>query len=195
MSAQNHHKVVILGSGPAGLTAAIYAARAELKPLVIEGGGNDDPTDVAGVQLLHVPYKTQVPAAVGTANGEVDFSFVAITTARPLITAGKMRILAVSGTRRSASYPDLPTVAEAGVPAYDYVANTFYFAPAKTPEAIVRKLSDAIGEIARSDGYSEFTKSIGMEAEFTGHAEWAATIGAERQRWLDVVRASGAKAE
>ena len=52
MSAQNHHKVVILGSGPAGLTAAVYAARAELKPLVIEGGGNDDPTDVAGGQLM-----------------------------------------------------------------------------------------------------------------------------------------------
>ena len=52
MSAQNHHKLVILGSGPAGLTAAIYAARAELKPLVIEGGGNDDPTDVAGGQLM-----------------------------------------------------------------------------------------------------------------------------------------------
>jgi len=52
MSEQNHHPVVILGSGPAGLTAAIYAARAELKPLVIEGGGNDDPTDVAGGQLM-----------------------------------------------------------------------------------------------------------------------------------------------
>jgi thioredoxin reductase (NADPH) len=52
MSAQNHHKLVILGSGPAGLTAAIYAGRAELRPLVIEGGGNDDPTDVAGGQLM-----------------------------------------------------------------------------------------------------------------------------------------------
>ena len=52
MSSSNHHKVVILGSGPAGLTAAIYAARAELRPLVIEGGGNDDPTDVAGGQLM-----------------------------------------------------------------------------------------------------------------------------------------------
>jgi thioredoxin reductase (NADPH) len=52
MASQNHHKVVVLGSGPAGLTAAIYASRAELKPLVIEGGGNDDPTDVAGGQLM-----------------------------------------------------------------------------------------------------------------------------------------------
>jgi thioredoxin reductase (NADPH) len=52
MSAQNHHRVVILGSGPAGLTAAIYASRAELHPLVIEGGGNDDPTDVPGGQLM-----------------------------------------------------------------------------------------------------------------------------------------------
>ena len=66
MSAQNHHRVVILGSGPAGLTAAIYAARAELKPLVIEGGGNDDPTDVAGGQLM---LTTEVDNYPGFAKG------------------------------------------------------------------------------------------------------------------------------
>lgn len=66
MSVQNHHKVVILGSGPAGLTAAIYASRAELKPLVIEGGGNDDPTDVAGGQLM---LTTEVDNYPGFAKG------------------------------------------------------------------------------------------------------------------------------
>jgi tripartite-type tricarboxylate transporter receptor subunit TctC len=150
---------------------------------------------LTGAQLVHVPYKSQVPAAVGTSTGEVDFSFAAITTARPLIAAGKMRILAVSGATRSSSYPEVPTVAESGVPGYDYVANTFFFAPAKTPAAIVQKMSDAIGVVARSQGYKDFTKSIGMEAEYMGHAEWTAGIQAERQRWLQVVRSSGAKAE
>jgi tripartite-type tricarboxylate transporter receptor subunit TctC len=106
-----------------------------------------------------------------------------------------MRILAVSGARRSSSYPEVPTVAESGVPGYDYVANTFFFAPAKTPAAIVQKMSDAIGVVARSQGYKDFTKSIGMEPDYIGHAEWTAGIQAERQRWLQVVRASGAKAE
>ena len=150
---------------------------------------------LTGAQLLHVPYKGQVPAAVGTSTGEVNFSFAAITTARPLIQAGKMRILASSGVRRSTSYPDIPTVAEAGVPGYDYVANTFFFAPSGTPLHIVQKFSEAIGVVARGTGYKDFTTSIGMEAEYTSHNEWSATMGAERQRWLQVVRASGAKAD
>ena len=178
-------------------------ARSNPGKLTFASGGNGSSQHLAGamlstltgVQMTHVPYKSQVPAAVGTSTGEVDFSFAAITTARPLVAAGKMRILAVSGARRSASYPELPTVAESGVPGYDYVANTFFFAPAKTPIAIVMKMSDAIGEVARGDGYREFTKSIGMEAEFLGHTEWAAGIQAERERWLQVVRASGAKPE
>jgi tripartite-type tricarboxylate transporter receptor subunit TctC len=150
---------------------------------------------LTGAQFLHVPYKGQVPAAVATSTGEVDFSFAAITTARPLVEAGKLRILATSGSERSSSYPDVPTVAEAGVPGYDYVANTFFFAPAGTPEAIVDKMSDAIGDVARSAAFADFTKSIGMEAGFTGHAEWQKTIAAERAHWLQVVRDSGAKPE
>lgn len=150
---------------------------------------------LAGIQLLHVPYKGQVPAAVGTSTGEVDFSFAAITTARPLIAAGKLRVLAASGASRSASYPDLPTMAEAGVPGYAYVANTFFFAPAGTPEAIVRKMSDAIGEVASEPAFREYAKSIGMELDFVGHADWRKTIASEREQWLKLVRDSGAKAE
>lgn len=178
-------------------------ARANPGKVTYASGGNGSSQHLSGsmlstltnTQLMHVPYKSQVPAAVATSTGEVDFSFVAITTARPLIAAGKMRILAVSGARRSSSYPDVPTVAEAGVPGYDYVANTFFFAPANTPAAVVQKMSDAIGVVARSQGYKDYTKSIGMEAEFMGHAEWTKGIEAERQRWLQVVRASGAKAD
>jgi len=178
-------------------------ARANPGKVTYASGGNGSSQHLAGsmistltgAQLVHVPYKSQVPAAVATSTGEVDFSFAAITTARPLIAAGKMRILAVSGARRSASYPDVPTVAESGVPGYDYVSNTFFFAPARTPMTIVQKMSDAIGVVARSQGYQEFTKSIGMEAEYVGHTEWATAIPGERQRWLQVVRASGAKPE
>lgn len=150
---------------------------------------------MAGLQVLHVPYKSQVPAAVATSTGEVDFSFVAIATAKPLLAAEKMRVLAVSGANRSASFPDVPTVAEAGVPGFEWVSNTFFLAPAGTPAAIVRKLSDALGDIARGEGYRNFTKGIGMDPDFTGAADWSRGIAAERQRYLQVVRASGAKAE
>ena len=150
---------------------------------------------LTGANLVHVPYKTQVPAAVATSTGEVDFSFIAIATARPLLQAEKIRILGASGLKRSGSFPDVPTVAESGVPGFEWVANTFFLAPANTPNAIVRKLSDAVGEIARSNGYREFTKGIGMDPDFMGHAEWSRTIVAERDRYLKVVRASGAKAE
>ncbi|MDQ8030768.1 MAG: tripartite tricarboxylate transporter substrate binding protein [Bordetella sp.] len=150
---------------------------------------------MTGAQLMHVPYKGQVAAAVGTSTGEVDFSFAAITTARPLVDSGKLRILAANGAQRSASYPELPTVAEAGVPGFEYVANTFFFAPAGTSEPIVRKMSDAIGDVANDASFREFAKSIGMESGFTGQADWRKTIAAERDQWLKLVRDSGAKPE
>lgn len=178
-------------------------AKANPGKMTYASGGNGSSQHISGAQLaaltgtniVHVPYKTQVPAAVATSTGEVDFSFIAIATAKPLLAADKIRILAVSGTRRSSSFPDMPTVAESGVPGFEWVANTFFLAPAKTPPAIVRKLSDALGEIARSDGYREFAKGIGMDADFMGQAEWSRSIAAERQRYLQVVRATGAKAE
>jgi len=178
-------------------------AKANPGKMTYASGGNGSSQHISGAQLaaltgtniVHVPYKTQVPAAVATSTGEVDFSFIAIATAKPLLAADKIRILAVSGTRRSSSFPDMPTVAESGVPGFAWVANTFFLAPAKTPPAIVRKLSDALGEIARSDGYREFTKGIGMDPDFMGQAEWSRSIAAERERYLQVVRATGAKAE
>lgn len=178
-------------------------ARANPGKLAYASGGNGSSQHLSGAQLgtlsntqlMHVPYKAQVPAAVATASGEVDFSFIAIATAKPLLAADKIRVLAVSGSSRSASFPGVPTVAEAGVPGFEWVANTFFLAPAHTPRDIVRKLSSALGDVASSDGYREFTKGIGMDADFMGEAEWGRTIAAERQRYLQVVRASGAKAE
>ncbi|WP_034690427.1 tripartite tricarboxylate transporter substrate binding protein [Acidovorax sp. MR-S7] len=186
-----------------GVKELVEFARANPGKLTYASGGNGSSQHLSGAQLgtlsntqlMHVPYKAQVPAAVATASGEVDFSFIAIATAKPLLAADKIRVLAVSGSSRSASFPDVPTVAEAGVPDFEWVASTFFLAPANTPRDIVRKLSGALGEEARSDGYREFTKGIGMDADFMGEAEWGRTIAAERQRYLQVVRASGAKAE
>lgn len=181
----------------------VESAKVNPGKLTYASGGNGSSQHMAGALLatlsradiVHVPYKTQVPAAVATSTGEVDFSFIAIATAKPLLAADKIRILGVSGTRRSTSFPDVPTVAESGVPGFEWVANTFFLAPAKTPPEIVKKLSEAVGEIARSEGYREFTRGIGMDPDFMGHAEWARGIASERQRYLQVVRASGAKAE
>jgi len=178
-------------------------AKANPGKLSFASGGNGSSQHLAGAQLatltgaqiLHVPYKAQVPAAVATSTGEVDFSFIAIATAKSLLAAEKIRVLGVSGSKRSGNFPDLPTVAEAGVPGFEWVANTFFLAPAKTPATIVHKLSEALGEIARGEGYREFTKGIGMDPDFTGEAEWSRGIAAERQRYLQVVRASGARAE
>lgn len=181
----------------------IRFAKSNPGKLSYASGGNGSSQHLSGAQLatlsgteiLHVPYGTQVPAAVATATGEVDFSFIAIATAKPLLADQRIRILAVSGTRRSASFPEIPTVAEAGLPGFEWVANTFFFAPAGTPTSIVTRLSDALGGIANSDGYREFTQGIGMDAAFTGAAEWRQNIATERERFLQVVRASGAKAE
>lgn len=178
-------------------------ARTHPGKLSYASGGNGSSQHLAGsmlstltgVKLLHVPYKSQVPAAVATSTGEVDFSFAAITTARPLLAAKRLKVLASSGSKRSTSFPEIPTLEEAGVRGYAYEANTFLFAPAKTPLPIVQSMSDAVGVVAHSAGFKDFCASIGIEPEFTGHAEWVPQIAAERTRWLQLVRASGAKAE
>src|SRR5690606_27549900 len=104
-----------------------------------------------GIDVLHVPYKTQGQALIDIASGEVDFGFVALVTAATQLQAGKIKALAVSGPRRSGSLPDVPTMQEEGVDGYSFYSFNAVFAPAGVPDAIIRKVSDDLREAAQSE--------------------------------------------
>lgn len=148
-----------------------------------------------GAQFLHVPYKTQAQAVTDTLGGQVNFTFAALTTAGSMLKAGRLRALAVTGPRRSQSLPELSTVAEAGVPGYEFFSFNAVFVPANTPDDIVRKFSDALGAAIRTPQFAEMAKVQGFESDYADVQAWSAAVVGERRKWTDLIRISGAKNE
>ncbi len=149
----------------------------------------------SGAQFLHVPYKTQAQAVTDTIGGQVNFTFAALTTAGAQLKGGRLRALAVTGPRRSQSLPELPTVAEAGVPGYEFFSFNAVFVPANTPDEIVRKFSDALGAAIRTPQFAEMAKVQGFESDYADAQAWGGMVVAERKKWTDLIRISGAKNE
>ena len=149
----------------------------------------------SGVKFLHVPYKTQGAALTDTVAGQVNFSFAAPATAKTQIASGRLRALAVTGPRRSQSLPDLPTMAESGVPGYEFFSFNAVFAPTGTPDDIVRKFSDALAAATRTKQFSDMAVAQGFEIDFADVQAWSAAVPTERKKWQDLIRLSGAKNE
>ena len=149
----------------------------------------------SGVQFLHVPYKTQAAALTDTLSGQVSFSFSALATAKAQLASGRIRAIAVTGPRRSQSLPELPTVAESGVPGYAFFSFNAVFVPAATPDEVIRKFSDALGTAIRAPQFADMAKSQGFESDYADVQAWGAAVPLERKKWQDLIRVSGAKNE
>ncbi len=118
---------------------------------------------MTGTQMLHVPYKGSGPAIADMLGGQVDYMFDSVTSAKPHIDAGKLTAIAVTTKTRSAALPNVPTVAEAGVPGYDLTPWFAAFAPAGTPPAIVDKLNKAMLDALKTEKVQTTLKTIGAE--------------------------------
>jgi tripartite-type tricarboxylate transporter receptor subunit TctC len=150
---------------------------------------------MTGTDMVHVPYKGAAPAMIDLMAGHVQVSFPTISGGLPHARSGRLRALATTGAKRSQAAPDLPTMIEAGVPGYVAV-NWFGTAvPAKTPPAVVSKLSQEIARVLRLPDVGERLLSQGMEPTTSTPAEFSAYIRSEMTKWAKVVKASGAKAE
>jgi tripartite-type tricarboxylate transporter receptor subunit TctC len=149
----------------------------------------------SGAQFLHVPYKTQAAALTDTLSGQVSFSFSALATAKAQLASGRIRAIAVTGPRRSQSLPELPTVAESGVPGYAFFSFNAVFVPAATPDEVIRKFSDALGTAIRAPQFADMAKSQGFESDYADVQAWGAAVPLERKKWQDLIRVSGAKNE
>ena len=186
-------------------TAADLLARTRARPGVMNFGsaGNGTPPHLAAVQFIctagldatHVPYKGGGAMMTALLAGEIDWVIEGLTAALPQVKAGRPRALAVSGVRRNAVLPEVPTLAEAGVPGYEYIGWTDVAAPAATPSAVVERLNREINRIATSEEGRRWLQGIGSDAGEQSPAEFAAFVQAEHAKLGGLVRAAGLRAE
>ncbi|RCW68607.1 Bug family tripartite tricarboxylate transporter substrate binding protein [Pseudorhodoferax soli] len=149
----------------------------------------------AGITLRHIPYKGGAQAITDTAGGQVNIAMTAVPTAIPLITAGKLKALAVSAANRSALLPDVPTFAESGIRGAEFVSRQSIVVRTGTPEAVVTKLRQAILKITSTAEYARFLSAQGLEKETAPLDAYLKSGPEETVRWAEMVRISGVKQE
>ena len=150
-------------------------------------------TTMAGVDMLHVPFKGGAQAMPAVISGEVATSFATIVSAQPQVAIGKLRGLAVTSAKRFPSTPEVPTVAESGLPGYEAVAWYGVFAPDGTPGDVVTRLNTEIVRIVRSPEVRDLFLKQGAEALATSPEEFTKIVQRDVAKWAKVVKASGAK--
>ena len=150
----------------------------------------------AAIDLVHVPYKGSAPALNGLLSGEASVMFVNLLSSMQLVKAGKLRALATGTPKRLLAAPDLPTVAEAGVPGYEFQAWFGVVAPAATPRAIVERLNlDLRRVIAMPEIRDRMINQGGLEPVGSTIESFAALIPGEIERWGRLVRETGARVD
>jgi tripartite-type tricarboxylate transporter receptor subunit TctC len=149
---------------------------------------------MTGVDMVHVPYKGGAPAMVDLLAGQISMTFGDIPTALPHIRSGRLRSIAVTAARRSPLLPDVPTIAEQGLPGFDVSAWFGVFTTAGTPRPVVSQLNAEIARILRLPDVREKLLAVGMEPVTNSPDEFAAFVQSEIAKWARVVKASGAKA-
>ncbi len=145
----------------------------------------------AAIDIVHVPYKGSGPATSDLVGGQVQMMFGPAVNTLPLVQAGKLRALAVTSARRSALAPDLPTVAESGLPAFDVVGWYGLAAPAGTPQPAIARLNGAANTALKSADLIEQFRLQGYEPVGGTPEEATAWIKSEVARWTEVIRAAG----
>ena len=186
-------------------TVAELTALAKAKPgtLSFASVGNGSPGHLAGelyklrtgTQLVHIPYRGGGPAVTDVMGGQVPLLWVSIPAAAQFVKTGKLKALAVSTLRRSAAFPDVPTMQEAGVA--DFEVDSWYamFVPAKTPKAIVDKLNQALNAVVAQPEIRERLLAQGSEGVGGTPEALAKVVDAELPRWVKLAKDAHIRAE
>jgi tripartite-type tricarboxylate transporter receptor subunit TctC len=149
----------------------------------------------AGVNIVHVPYKGGGPAMTDVLGGHTRIMFSSLVQTSGFVKNGQLRALGVGGSHRSSVLPDVPTIAEAGLPGYEATNWWGIVAPAGTPPAIVEKLHKEISAVQNSEQTKKQFETEGAEIVQMGSAEFGTFIASEIKKWERVVKESGIKAE
>jgi tripartite-type tricarboxylate transporter receptor subunit TctC len=147
---------------------------------------------MTGIKLNHVPYKGSGPAQQDLMSGIIKVSFVGTPIAIPHMKSGRLKALGVSTAKRSPEIPEVPTIAEAGVPGYEAIVWIGMLAPAGTPREIVVRLNGEIGKLIRTDDVKKLLAPTGMEPDPDTPAQFGAYLKGDYDKWGKVVRDSGA---
>jgi tripartite-type tricarboxylate transporter receptor subunit TctC len=185
------------------LSALVRAAREKPGRLSYSSSGVGTPPHMAAelfrriatIDALHVPYKGATPSLTDLLAARVDFSFDSAASHGPHVQSGKLRALAVTSPKRLSIFPDLPTMAEAGLPGYEYGSWSGVLAPAGTPPDVVARLNtELVRAIHSAAGREWFVAQGGIPVGDSPH-EFAVHIRAEHQKWGKLIRESGIRAE
>ncbi len=149
----------------------------------------------AGVSILHVPYRGGGPALIDTIAGQVNMSFPVLSAALPQVQGGKLRALGVTGAQRSSLMPDVPTLAEAGLPGYSFETWFMAFAPAGTPPAVIEKLNAALNKALATPAVRERMIREGFDPIPSTPVAARARLETEMPQWAKLVKESGITAE
>ncbi len=150
---------------------------------------------MTGTRMTHIPYRGSAPAVVAMLAGEIDALFDNIPNLSQHIRGGKLKAIAVTGSERTQLFPELPTVAEAGVPGY--AVNVWFGmqAPGATPDAIVEKLNKEIARIIREEEVVKLFRAQGVEVVASTPAEFGALVRDEIPKWTKVIKEAGIKVD
>lgn len=149
----------------------------------------------AGIDMVHVPFKSEAPTLDELMAGRLSALFITLTSALPQIRAGKVRALGIASKERTKLAPDIPTIAESGVPDFDVPGWHGILAPAHTPKAIVDKLSREFGLIVGEPDFRTRLTGLGVEPVGSTPEAFGARIRDETERWRKVVTEAGIKAD
>jgi tripartite-type tricarboxylate transporter receptor subunit TctC len=145
--------------------------------------------------IVHVPYKGGGPAMADLMASMVDIYFGGLSTALPHVRSGKLRALGQTGAKRSAAAPDIPTIAESGLPDYEAAISYGIFLPAGTPQVLIDKLHDATDATIRSPEVAKKFADLGADPQFGTPKEFAAYVANDMTKWARVARDAGLKAD
>jgi tripartite-type tricarboxylate transporter receptor subunit TctC len=149
----------------------------------------------AGIDLVHVPYKGTPQAAVDLLSGQVQAMFANTLSVLPQVKAGRLRALAISSAKRSAAAPELPTVAESGIPGYESGTWFGFFAPAGTPREAIARVNGELARILATADMKARLLEQGADPVSATPAEFRAFVKRELEKWAKVVKATGLKVE
>jgi tripartite-type tricarboxylate transporter receptor subunit TctC len=202
--ARSFNIVVVNSASPVrSITELIAAAKADPDRLSYGTYGTGTSAHLAGelfksmakVNLTMVPYKGAAPAITDLLGGRIQVMFTTVASAAPLIAGGQLRALAVTSAERSPAFPEIPTVAEAGVPGYS--AESWYglYAPAKTPADIIDRLNKSAAAAVQSDAFKRLGVNEGLVMVAAEPGELDRYVRGEEERWRKVIRDANIKIE